>query len=124
MQWLWVLGFGVTGVGLRFAVDSWIARFTWSFPVGTLFINIAGCFIAGLLFGFGIHKSVNDPIRLGMIVGFCGGFTTFSGFGLQFMQLMNDGKFGAALAYGIGSPVLCILATGGGLLLSRLGWVG
>lgn len=120
MQWLWVIGFGVIGVGSRFAIDSWVARFSFPFPVGTLAINIAGCFLAGLLFGSNFHSDQSgSQLRIGVIVGFCGGFTTFSGFGLQFMQLMNDGRIAPAVAYGIASPVLCVLATAGGLVLAR-----
>lgn len=120
MVWVWVVSFGVLGVTSRFAIDSWVAKYAFSFPIGTLFINIAGCFLAGYLFGLGLQKDIGaNPVRLGIIVGFCGGFTTFSGFGLQFMQLLNDGKVLHAIAYGTGSPVLCILATAGGLLVSR-----
>ncbi len=120
MQWIWVLGFGLVGVGLRFAIDTWISRYALSFPFGTLAINTAGCLLAGLLFGTGLQKDLGESqIRVGLIVGFCGGFTTFSGFGLQFMQLMNDGKTLPAIVYGVGSPVLCILATVAGLVLSR-----
>ena len=119
MAWLWVLSFGVVGIGLRFAIDSWIVKFGFYFPVGTLFINVTGCFIAGLLFSSGLNSDFKDPIRLGMIVGFCGGFTTFSGFGLQFMQLFSEGKIGTAVTYGVASPVLCVLATVAGLLISR-----
>lgn len=121
MQWLWVIGFGFLGVSSRFAIDSWTARLSFSFPIGTLAINVVGCFIAGLLFSPGLRSDLSaDHVQIGIIVGFCGGFTTFSGFGLQFMQLLNDGRIIPAIAYGIGSPVLGVLATAGGLLLSRV----
>lgn len=121
MLWLWVLTFGALGVAARFAIDTWIAKFLFSFPFGTLAINILGCFIAGLCFNSGMQRDLAlSPVRLAVIVGFCGGFTTFSGFGLQFMELLSGGRVMAALAYGIGSPVLCFLATAGGLYLPRL----
>lgn len=121
MAWLWVLGFGVIGVAFRFAIDSWISKWAFSFPVGTLFINSSGCLIAGFCLGFGLQKDLAEtPIRLGIVVGFCGGFTTFSGYGLQFLQLMDTGRVSSALIYGIGSPVLCILSVAGGLFLSRV----
>lgn len=79
MAWPWVIGFGVIGVSLRFAVDSYVAKYAFSFPIGTLSINIVGCFIAGICFGWGVQRDLGvDPVRLGIIVGFCGGFTTFS----------------------------------------------
>lgn len=120
MEWFWVIGFGIFGVGSRFAIDTWVAKYSLSFPFGTLFINVVGCFLAGLLFGPGFQKIISEnAIRVGIIVGFCGGFTTFSGFGLQFFQLINAEKVGLAMVYGIGSATGCILATGCGLLLSR-----
>jgi CrcB protein len=119
--WSWVLGFGIIGVGSRFAVDSWIVRWGFSFPFGTLFINILGSLIAGFCIGIGVQKNLaEEPVRLGIIVGFCGGFTTMSGYGLQFVQLLNDGKVAHALAYGVGSPALCILSVVSGLFLGRM----
>ena len=121
VAWLWVLGFGVVGVASRFAIDSWIARWPLSFPIGTLFINILGSLIAGFFIGLGLGRNLaEDPLRLGIVVGFCGGFTTMSGFGLQFVQLMNDGKVSHALIFGIGSPVLCILSVMVGLYAARM----
>lgn len=108
------------GVGSRFIIDSWISKSSPSFPLGTLAINILGCLIAGFVAHFGAQKELAlDPVRLGVIVGFCGGFTTFSGFGLQFLQLLSSGRQMAALAYGIGSPFLCIIATSSGYFLSK-----
>jgi fluoride exporter len=118
MNWLWVTIFGVMGVSSRFAIDTFISRYALTFPVGTLLINIAGCFIAGFIFGLQKDLAAN-PVRLGMVVGFCGGFTTFSGFGLQFVQLASDGKLGAAAVYGLGTPTLCLFATAAGLFLSK-----
>ena len=120
MHWLWVIGFGIVGVSSRFAIDSWIAKFAFGFPVGTLAINIAGCLIAGFVFSaWGSRDLGSDPVRLGIVVGFCGGFTTFSGFGLQILQMFEDGRMPAAFAYGIATPVLCVLATGGGFFCAR-----
>ncbi len=120
MSWLIVISLGALGVGLRFAIDAWIAKFHFSFPYGTLVINIVGCLIAGLVLSTGMQKDLAaDPVRLGIIVGFCGGFTTFSGFGLQFIQLLSSGKTFAALAYGAGTPILCILATALGFFCAR-----
>ncbi len=62
----------------------------------------------------------NNQVYLGVVVGFCGGFTTFSGFGLQFMQLVNAGKIVNAVIYGAGSPVLGILGTAAGLFIARI----
>jgi len=121
MPWTYVLCFGVIGVAARFAIDSWLARWALSFPFGTLFINLVGSLIAGFIIGLGPQRNLaEDPIRLGLVVGLCGGFTTMSGFGLQFVQLMNDGKVSHALIYGFGSPVLCILSVMVGLFVAKM----
>jgi fluoride exporter len=119
MQWLWILLFGMVGVGSRFGIDKWMMRWDFSFPLGTLVINIAGCLIAGICFG--LTKDLGaHPVRLAIIVGFCGGFTTFSGFGLQIMQMIESERFMASVLYGVGTPVLCVMATGLGLFLVRV----
>lgn len=125
MTWLWVLIFGATGVGARFAIDSfagsWASKWSISFPIATFVINILGCLIAGYIFGSvgGQKELAADSLRLAIVVGFCGGFTTFSGFGLQFWQLANDGKLSLAFTYAIATPIVCVFSTGAGLLLSK-----
>ncbi len=121
MGWFWILLLGAVGVAARFTLDTWVSRFIDAFPAGTLSINIAGCLVAGVLFGLGGDKPLADtPLRLGAIVGFCGGFTTFSGFALQIMQLLGSGRLSVALAYGVATPILCILAAAAGLYLTRV----
>ncbi len=121
MTWLMVIGFGIVGISLRYGIDTWVAKWSWEFPYGTLFINILGCLIAGCIFTLGTSKDSSfSSVYLAMIAGFCGGFTTFSGFGLQFLQLLNSGKTVAAFTYGVASPVLCILATGIGFLIAKM----
>jgi len=84
-------------------------------------VNVLGCLLAGFLFSLGAKQSLGlDPLRTGMIVGFCGGFTTFSGFGLHCVNLMNSGRYLEAAAYGLLSPLVCIMGTGAGFWLSRL----
>jgi fluoride exporter len=120
MNWMIVAGLGVVGVSVRFGIDTWIARWAFSFPVGTLLINSIGCFIAGLIVNFGGQRDLSaDPLRLGLIVGFCGGFTTFSGYGLQLVQLIESNRMLAALLYGAASPLLCLIATASGFMISR-----
>lgn len=121
MAWIWVIGFGVLGISLRFALDSFAIQNDFSPPLTTLMINVFGCVIAGFVFGYASQKDIlPEAIRLGIIVGFCGGFTTFSGYGLQFLQLITTQKTGPAVAYAITTPILCLLSIGGGVALSRL----
>ena len=64
------------------------------FPWGTFAVNVAGCFIIGLIFGF-IDKGcqMSDSLKLFLTVGFCGGFTTFSTFMNENFQLIKDDNF-------------------------------
>lgn len=86
------------------------------FPWGTLAVNVLGCLAIGLL-----AAKVADPeLRQFLMTGFCGGFTTFSSFGLETLQLLRDGQTLAAGAYVAASVVVCLLAVWCGYsLLSR-----
>lgn len=121
LLWIWVPIFGIVGVTSRFAIDLWVTRWSLAAPIGTFLINAVGCLIAGFIIGIAPNKSVtNESLRLGIMIGFCGGFTTMSGFSVQVVQLINSGKISQALAYGIGSPIFCLLAVIAGLVLARI----
>ena len=83
LKTLFVIGMGsFAGGALRYLASRVIQNtFTCSIPLGTLFVNIMGCFIIGLLYGlFEKGQIMNTSLRLFLTVGFCGGFTTFSTF--------------------------------------------
>jgi CrcB protein len=89
-------------VGIGGAVGSvlrYLCQRTWNqgFPYGTLLVNIAGCFLIGLLWGaFG--KQMDEQKKLLLITGFCGGFTTFSAFSQEGVQMMLDNRW---LSFGL-----------------------
>jgi fluoride exporter len=83
-----------------------------TFPFATLTVNLIGSFIIGLVFAISIkQEGMEDNWKLFLITGVCGGFTTFSAFSLENVQLLQSGKTGIALAYIIVSMVLGIAAT-------------
>jgi CrcB protein len=83
-----------------------------TFPFATLTVNVIGSFIIGLVFAISIkQEGMEDNWKLFLITGVCGGFTTFSAFSLENVQLLQSGKTGIALAYIIVSMVLGIAAT-------------
>jgi fluoride exporter len=86
------LGSGLGGV-LRYALGGAIQRWhNGPFPLGTLAVNVLGCFAIGLLAGlFAGGWPVRDEHRLALTVGLLGGFTTFSAFGLETHALIRDG---------------------------------
>ncbi|MDQ2937092.1 MAG: fluoride efflux transporter CrcB [Acidobacteriota bacterium] len=115
-RWILIGLAGFAGTLLRYGLSGWIARrFGETFPLGTLIVNLVGCFLAGLLFYLLFDRYlVNQTIRIVLIIGLLGGFTTFSSFGLQTFTLLRDGEMGLAL--------LNIAASNlGGLLMV---WVG
>jgi CrcB protein len=92
------------------------------FPWGTLLINVLGSFVIGWVAGFALpgRVAMHPDLRVFLMTGFCGGFTTFSAFSLQTLELMQGGELFQALGYVLGSVVLCVLATYGGWTLGRL----
>jgi CrcB protein len=89
---------GLLGTLGRYALSGIIARrFGETFPAGTLVVNVVGCFAAGFLF-YTLQERflVNDVVRTAIMIGFLGGFTTFSSFGLQTFTLLQDGEIGLA----------------------------
>ncbi len=87
---------GFVGSGLRFAVSNWVQRaFAYSqFPVGTLTVNVVGCLLIGFLGGIAEQRQALDAgMRLFLLVGVLGGFTTFSTFAYESLSLAQDSQY-------------------------------
>jgi CrcB protein len=112
--YLAVMIVGAFGCAARMWMSNFLAqRYGPAFPIGTLVVNILGCFIIGLFDGItrpdgGIF--VSPLIRQAVMIGFLGGFTTFSSFGLQTMALFGDGEWGFAALNIFLSLFFCLLA--------------
>ncbi len=91
---------GAVGSALRYASTIGMTRWLGTgFPFGTLFVNLVGCLLAGLIFGIAEERTFLSPlVRLLLLTGFLGGFTTFSTFALETMTLVRDGSWAIALA--------------------------
>ena len=88
---------GGLGAASRYVVTTIVgARFGSAFPYGTLTVNVIGSFIIGLLTFYFLtkHGGVPDNLRLLLVVGFLGGFTTFSSFALDTLNLGNSAEMG------------------------------
>ncbi len=122
--WVAVAVGGAIGSVGRFWLATVMTALTGPrFPWGTLLINVLGSFVIGLVGGFTLtpgRVGMHPDIRIFLMTGVCGGFTTFSAFSLQTLELMQSGDVVPALGYAIGSVILCVLATYGGWLLGRL----
>ena len=95
-------------------------RFGETFPVGTLLVNVMGCFLAGFLFYLMQERFlVNQTARTVILVGLLGGFTTFSSFGLQTFTLIRDSQFGYAALNVVVSNLAGLLMVWVGYTLAR-----
>ena len=121
---LWVGAGGAVGAIARYTFGLWIAeRLGTSFPWGTMAINITGSLVIGLILTVLTDKVVADPAwRLLLVVGFLGGYTTFSSYTFEAMTLANSGEWIYALAYVLGSNVVGLLAVVLGAMVAHLVW--
>lgn len=114
------LGSGLGGAA-RLFVSTLVSRGAGTqFPWGTLVVNVAGCVLVGALgamFEQGSPLHVRQDLRVLLIVGVLGGFTTFSAFSLEALLLVQRGHVFAAAGYVVGSVVLCLVAAAGAYLL-------
>lgn len=98
---------GATGSILRYLCQRSLNAV---FPYGTLLVNVAGCLLIGLLWGL-FSKQVDETKRLLFITGFCGGFTTFSSFTFEGVQLMMDQRWLSFIVYTVASVAGGLAAT-------------
>ncbi len=122
--WIAVALGGALGSMARFWMTGAVAALTGPrLPWGTLLINILGSFVIGLVAGVTLSPArigMHPDIRIFLMTGICGGFTTFSAFSLQTLELLQSGDVIPAFGYAISSVILCIAATYGGWLLGRV----
>jgi len=112
---------GAAGSLLRYSLGGAVQRLSASgFPVGTLVVNVSGCFIIGVLVRQFMNMQLSPDLRALLIVGFCGGFTTFSTFSAETLGLIEGGEYTRAMSYVILSLGLCLTATLAGMTTMRL----
>lgn len=121
-RYLWIMLGGALGTGARFWCSGVVARaFGETFPWGTLIINVVGSFIIGLfatMTGPDGRMFVGATARQFVMIGICGGYTTFSSFSLQTLNLMNDGEWLGAGGNILFSVALCLLAVWAGHMIA------
>ena len=96
---------GAVGAMLRYGVTLLCNSLNWSSNLGTFLVNIAGSFAMGLL----VSCCGQSPWLLMATVGICGGFTTFSTFSMQSVTLLQQGRYGVAALYILGTVLVCVL---------------
>src|SRR6266542_4019507 len=104
-------GSGIGGVA-RYGMQTWVFRiYPFTFPLGTFIVNTVGCFLIGLFYALSEKGNLLTPEwRLALTTGLCGGFTTFSTFAYENMNLLRTGDYLYFALYAAASVVLGIAA--------------
>lgn len=114
------------GAGLGGVFRFWISNLTYwmlgrDFPYGTLIVNISGCFLMGLLFAllFDRFNGIGPQLRSLLLIGFLGGYTTFSSFSIETLNLLENGALTSAALNIFLTFFLCFMATWLGVIGGR-----
>lgn len=122
MSYLWVAIGSALGGLLRYIITRWTINLSANFPFGTVLINVVGSFVIGYFGTLTLQSGkypASDNTRLFVMVGICGGFTTFSSFSLQTFDLLRTGAWGKAIANAVFSVLLCVGAVAVGHILAQ-----
>ena len=91
-----------------------------TFPLATLIANLVGCFLIGIIFAiFSKYSNTNNPLYLLLATGFCGGFTTFSTFANESLQMIQSGNILGFVSYTLTSIILGIILVWLGYIIAK-----
>jgi CrcB protein len=114
------------GAGIGGVMRYWVSTLTYSvlgkdFPYGTMIVNISGCFLMGILFVLTLERINGDAsqLRALLLIGFLGGYTTFSSFSIETINLIESGNVMSAVMNILLSTLLCLAATWLGVIGGR-----
>lgn len=102
---------GAVGSVTRYLLGGLVQRVAGvAFPVGTLMVNVTGSFLAGFLLRYFMNVQTHPYLRAALVVGFCGGFTTFSAFSSETLGLFEGGEYARAASYVAATVALSLMA--------------
>lgn len=112
---------GIFGCCARYGVTQWVQSFYGrNFPLATLIINVSGSLLMGFLFVLTLERvSISPTLRMAILTGVLGGFTTFSSFAMETLLLVEDGETGRAVLYVSASLILGLAAAFLGVWCAR-----
>ena len=121
MEVVLVVGLGgAVGAILRWWVGVLMSHLLAPVFLGTLVVNLAGSFLVGvLLIWFQGKLPIDDVLRTGIVVGLLGGFTTYSAFSMEAVNMMMAGFYGRASAYVVVTVAVCLVGAWAGVMLGR-----
>lgn len=121
MQLVYIALFGALGCLSRYFVSGWTYALAGrGLPYGTLAVNVVGSLLLGLVMEGSLRSTlVSADLRLGLTVGFFGGFTTFSTFSYETIRLLEEGSLLQAGANILLNVIVCVVCAGVGILLAR-----
>lgn len=118
---LWICLGGAIGTSARYWIAVWALPISRSLPWGTILINVTGTFVIGLAGTLTLANGrypLSETARLFIMVGLCGGYTTFSSFSLQTLDLLRGGALLRATLNIVASVILCVVAVAAGHILA------
>lgn len=116
----WIALGGIVGTLARYKMGAWLTqRMGNAFPWGTWMINISGSMLLGLLYGWYTRDALSSVMWSLLGIGFCGAYTTFSTFGYETIQLMEQHKYARTAAYVLSSVIVGVGAATAGFLFTR-----
>jgi CrcB protein len=121
MKILYIGLFGGLGCIARYLLTLWTQQLAGrDFPYGTMLVNVLGSFLLGVLLTLGVRQfPVSPDVRLGLAVGFLGGFTTFSTFSYQTLMLLEEGSHWPAVASVLFNVTLSLTGAFAGVFVAR-----
>lgn len=123
IRFLWICLGGAIGTGARYLVSGWaLRRFGTSFPYGTLAVNLTGSFLIGAIMHAALTTALLPPaVRLVLVVGILGGFTTYSSFNYETLHYFLEGAWLLGFLNIVIMVAACLAAGAAGLASAR--WV-
>jgi CrcB protein len=114
------IGGGIGSVA-RYGISKGMSEYSFTFPLATLLVNLLSCLVAGIVISFIEHKLISQStVKIFLLVGFCGGFSTFSSVIRESLLMMEEKRAGPMLLYNLFSIILGLVSILSGVWLGKL----